>query len=185
MRSLKLSRIGKKPIPVPEGVDIKFDRTSITVSKGEKTLKQDINPDFKLELNEKEQTLTVTRPSDNKIHRSLHGLYRALISNMIVGLNTGFEKKLEIIGVGYRAEIKGNGLLLNIGYSHPILFRPPEDVEISLASPTLISVKGYNKQLVGQVSAKIRSFRPPEPYKGKGIRYVGEYIRRKAGKAAD
>ena len=179
-----MSRIGKKPISVPEGVDIKFDRTSITVSKGGKTLIQDISPDFKLELDEKERTLTVSRPSDNKMHRSLHGLYRALISNMITGLNTGFEKKLEIVGVGYRAEMKGKALLLTIGYSHPILFRPPGDIEISLESPTLISVKGFNKQLVGQVSAKIRSFRPPEPYKGKGIRYAGEYIRRKAGKAA-
>lgn len=179
-----MSRIGKKPIPVPEGVDIKLDRTSITVSKGGKTLTQEVNPDFKFELNEQERTLTVTRPSDNKVHRSLHGLYRALLSNMITGLSTGFEKKLEIVGVGYRAEMKGNGLFLNIGYSHPILFRAPEDIEISLDSPTIISVKGYDKQLVGQVSAKIRSFRPPEPYKGKGIRYSGEYIRRKAGKAA-
>ena len=179
-----MSRIGKKPISVPEGVDIKFDRTSVTVSKGGKTLTQDISPDFKLEMDEKERTLTIVRPSDNKIHRSLHGLYRALISNMITGLNAGFEKKLEIIGVGYRAEMRGKSLLLNIGYSHPILFKPPDDIEISLESPTVISVKGFNKQLVGQVSAKIRSFRPPEPYKGKGIRYSGEYVRRKAGKAA-
>ncbi|MBD3289972.1 50S ribosomal protein L6 [candidate division KSB1 bacterium] len=179
-----MSRIGKKPISVPEGVDIKFDRTSVTVSKGGKLLRQDISPDFKLEMDEKERTLTVSRPSDNKIHRSLHGLYRALISNMITGLNSGFEKKLEIIGVGYRAEMKGKSLLLNIGYSHPILFRPPEEIDVSLESPTAITVKGYNKQLVGQVAAKIRSFRPPEPYKGKGIRYSGEYVRRKAGKAA-
>jgi len=139
--------------------------------------------DFNIKIDQQTGMLFVERPSDSKIHRSLHGLYRALINNLIVGLTTGFEKKLEIVGVGYRAELRGRNLSLNIGYSHPILFKPPEDITITLESPTLIAVRGVNKQLVGQVAAKIRSFRPPEPYKGKGIRYAGEYVRRKVGKA--
>ena len=139
--------------------------------------------DLVIKIDQDTNTLTVERPSDSREHRSLHGLYRALINNMIVGLTTGFEKKIEIVGVGYRAELKDKNLLLNIGYSHPILFKPPAEIALSLETPTLIVIKGFSKQLVGQVAAKIRSFRPPEPYKGKGLKYFGEYIRRKAGKA--
>ena len=179
-----MSRIGKKPVTLPEGVDVKIENSIVKVSKGGKNLVQEVHPDFNIEIDKESKLLLIKRPSDSKMHRSLHGLYRALINNMIVGLSTGFEKKLEIVGVGYRAELKGKYLLLNIGYSHPILFKPPQDVELSIESPTLIVVRSYDKQLVGQVAAKIRSFRTPEPYKGKGIRYVGEYVRRKAGKAA-
>ena len=179
-----MSRIGKKPVVLPTGVDVKIDNHVVKVSKGDKILQQEIHPDFNINIDRETNSLLVKRPSDSKIHRSLHGLYRALINNMIVGLSTGFEKKLEIVGVGYRAELKGKSLSLSIGYSHPILFKPPKDVEISLESPTVIVVRSYDKQLLGQVAAKIRSFKPPEPYKGKGIRYVGEYVRRKAGKAA-
>lgn len=179
-----MSRIGKQPIKLPEGIEVQVDKSIVSVSKDGKRLQQEIHPDFNIKIEKQARILLVERPSNNKIHRSLHGLYRALINNMIVGLTTGFEKKLEIVGVGYRAELKGKNLNLNIGYSHPILFKPPEDIEITLDSPTVIVVRGINKQLVGQIAAKIRSFRPPEPYKGKGIRYVGEYIRRKAGKAA-
>ena len=132
----------------------------------------------------KDNEITVSRPSDNRNHRSLHGLYRTLISNMVTGVTKGFEKKLEIVGVGYRAELRGKSLLLSLGFSHPILFKPPEGIEIKLEGLTKIFVSGIDKQLVGQSAAKIRSFRPPEPYKGKGIRYEGEYVRRKAGKTA-
>jgi large subunit ribosomal protein L6 len=178
-----LSRIGKKPIDLPDGVDVKIQGYKVSVNKDGKTLEQEIHPNITVEINKDEKLLYVKRPSDNKLYRSLHGLYRALIHNMITGVTTGFEKQLEIVGVGYRAELKGKNLVLNIGYSHPILFRPPQDIEIAVPSPTSISIKGIDKQVVGQVAAKIRSFRPPEPYKGKGIKYAGEYIRRKAGKA--
>ena len=179
-----MSRIGKTPIKLPEGVKVQVDNSIVNVTKDGKSLQQEIHPDFKIKIDQQSKILLVERPSDSKIHRSLHGLYHALIKNMIIGITAGFEKKLEIVGIGYRAELKGKSLSLNIGYSHPILLKPPIDVEIVLESPTIIAVRGCDKQLVGQVAAKIRSFRPPEPYKGKGIRYVGEYIRRKAGKAA-
>jgi len=179
-----LSRIGKLPIKLPEGVEVNVEKTKVTVKKDGKLLEQDIDPNFKISIDKESKLLLVERPSDNKIHRSLHGLYRALINNMVIGLTTGFEKKLEIVGVGYRAEMKGKNLYINIGYSHPILFKPPDEIKIAVESPTIIAVRGINKSLVGQVAAKIRSFKPPEPYKGKGIRYLGEHIRRKAGKAA-
>jgi len=179
-----LSRVGRKPIPVPAGIEIKIDDNIVTVSKGNQSLQQEIHPAIHVEYKPQENSIQVTRPTDNKFYRSLHGLYRSLISNMVMGINEGFMKKLLIIGVGYRAELKGKNLVLHLGYSHPILFKPPDDIEINLENPTTIVVKGIDKQLVGQVSAKIRSFRPPEPYKGKGIRYEGEYVRRKAGKTA-
>ena len=179
-----MSRVGKQPIKLPEGIEIQVDNSIVKVSKDGKSLLQVIQPGFNIKIDQETKTLLVECPSDSKMHRSLHGLYRALINNMVMGLSTGFEKKLEIIGVGYRAELKGKNLSLNIGYSHPILFKPPHEIEITLESPTIISVRGISKQLVGQVAAKIRSFRSPEPYKGKGIRYLGEHIRRKAGKAA-
>lgn len=179
-----MSRVGKKPIDVPEGVTINIDKGLVTVSKGDKSLQTEVHPDISVTFDEEKRQILVTRPNDHRIYRSLHGLYRSLIANMVEGLTKGFTKKLEIVGVGYRAELKGKNLQLNLGYSHPILFKPPEGIEIALESPTKIAVNGIDKQLVGQVAAKIRSFRPPEPYKGKGIRYEGEYVRRKAGKSA-
>ena len=179
-----MSRVGRKPIPVPAGVDIKIEDNIVKVSKGNQSLVQEVHPEIKVEYKSQDNTIEISRPTDNKFYRSLHGLYRSLISNMVVGLTEGFTKKLQIVGVGYRAELKGKNLVLQLGYSHPILFKPPENIEISLENPTTILVKGFDKQLVGQVSAKIRSFRPPEPYKGKGIKYEGEHIRRKAGKTA-
>jgi large subunit ribosomal protein L6 len=146
------------------------------------TLQERIHPDMNVVMEDKE--IRVERPSDGRFHRSLHGLTRTLIFNMIHGLTEGFEKRLEIVGVGYRAELKGKMLLLQLGFSHPIYLLPPEDITIEVPVHTQIVIKGSNKQVVGQVAAKIRSFRPPEPYKGKGVRYVGEYVRRKAGKAA-
>lgn len=179
-----MSRVGRRPIQVPAGLVIKIDDNVVTVSKGNLSLQQEIHPAIKVEYKPQENSILVTRPTDNKFYRSLHGLYRSLINNMVIGLTDGFSKKLEIVGVGYRAELKGTTLVLHLGFSHPIIFKSPADIEISLENPTTIVVKGIDKQLVGQVSAKIRSFRPPEPYKGKGIRYDGEYVKRKAGKTA-
>lgn len=179
-----MSRVGKKPINIPAGVEIKIDQNMITVSKGEKSLSLEINPDLKMEYDKANGNINLVRPTNNRNHRSLHGLYRTLISNMVTGITEGFKKKLEIIGVGYRAEMKGKNLMLSLGYSHPILFKPPAEIEITVEGTTNIFIKGADKQSVGQVAAKIRSFRPPEPYKGKGIRYEGEYVRRKAGKTA-
>ena len=179
-----MSRVGRKPIQVPPGIEIKIDASVVTVSKGDLALHQEINPVIKVEYNAPENMIQVARPSNSKFHRSLHGLYRTLIANMVTGLTEGFSKKLEIVGVGYRAELKGKNLVLHLGFSHPILFKPPDEIEIKVENPTKFIVKGIDKQLVGQVAAKIRSFRPPEPYKGKGIRYEGEHVRRKAGKTA-
>lgn len=179
-----MSRVGKKPIKVPQGIDIHIDQHTVTVTKGNKSLEQAVHPAIRVEYDSGEQLLHVQRSTNNKLHRSLHGLYRTLISNMVVGLTEGFSKRLEIVGVGYRAELKGKHLFINLGYTHPILFKLPDGVEIVVENPTNIVVKGVDKQLVGQVAAKIRSFRPPEPYKGKGIKYHDEYIRRKAGKTA-
>ena len=179
-----MSRVGKKPIDLPDGVDVKMDGYVIEVSKDGKKLRQDIHPNISVEIDKDSKLITVKRPTDNKMYRSMHGLYRALIANMIVGVTNGFERKLEIVGVGYRAELRGKNLIMTVGYSHPIIFKPPEGIEITVPVPTNIVIRGINKQIVGQVASKIRSFRPPEPYKGKGIKYEGEYIRRKAGKAA-
>lgn len=179
-----MSRVGRKLIEVPQGVDIKIEKNTITVTKSEKSLVQTIHPSIQVEFDPDKKVIQVQRPTNNKLHRSLHGLVRSLVSNMVVGLTQGFKKHLEIVGVGYRAELKGKNLVLSLGYSHSILFKPPVGIEIALENPTNIIVKGIDKQLVGQVAAKIRSFRPPEPYKGKGIKYKDEYIRRKAGKTA-
>ena len=177
-----MSRIGKKPIQIVTGVKVlKTDReVKVKGPKGELSAK--VHPEIGFEI--KDDHIILTRHSDQKEHRSLHGLWRALIQNMIIGVSEGYTKKLELVGVGYRAELKGKKLQLLVGYSHPILFAPPEDIKIETPKATTIAVSGIDKQLVGQVAAKIRSFRLPEPYKGKGIRYEGEYIRRKAGKAA-
>jgi large subunit ribosomal protein L6 len=177
-----VSRIGKKPIPIPTGV--KVQRTNqefkITGPKGE--LSGTVHSSLSVDV--KDNTITLARPSDEKEIRALHGLWRALLQNMVTGVTTGYVKKLELVGVGYRAELKGKKLQLNLGYSHPILFAPPEGIKIETPTQTNITISGIDKQLVGQVAAKIRSFRLPEPYKGKGVKYEGEFIRRKAGKAA-
>lgn len=177
-----MSRVGRQPITIPEGVQVTVDDKNIVTVKGPKgELKQDINPDIIININD--NILTVERPSDNKNHRALHGLSRALIANMIEGVTKGYEKKLEIVGVGYRAAKQGKKLNLTLGFSHPVEMEDPEGITTETPSQTEIIVKGIDKQLVGNYAAKIRDLRPPEPYKGKGIRYAGEYIRRKEGKA--
>ena len=177
-----MSRVGKNPIGLPEGVEVKINKGTVEVTGPKGNLSGEVNQDIKLDI--KDGQLTVYRPNDSKYYKSLHGLYRSLLNNMVEGVTKGFEKKLEIVGVGYKAEMSKGRLSLQLGYSHPIVFLPPEGVEVVVADPTNISVRGIDKHLVGQVAAKIRSFRPPEPYKGKGIKYVDEYIRRKAGKTA-
>lgn len=176
-----MSRIGKLPIPIPEGVSVEQKQDVITVKSPKGELTQKIHPDMKVQI--KDNEVVIERPSNNGFHRSLHGLTRSLVYNMVTGLTEGYQKKLEITGVGYRAELKGKALVLLLGFSHPIYFKAPEGIEIEVPVPNSVVVKGVEKQLVGQVAAKIRSFRPPEPYKGKGVRYEGEYVRRKAGKA--
>lgn len=177
-----MSRIGRKPIPIVAGVNIDITGSVVKVKGPKGQLEMQVHPDITAEVKEKEVHLS--RHSDDKSHRALHGLWRALIANMVKGVTAGFEQKLEIVGVGYKAEMKGKKLQLALGYSHPILFGPPEGITITAPTLTTIFISGIDKQLVGAVAAKIRSFRPPEPYKGKGIKYEGEYIRRKAGKAA-
>lgn len=176
-----MSRIGKLPIQIPEGVKVNFQDGMVAIESDKGTLSEKIHPEMKIEI--KDNIIQVERPSESRTHKSLHGLTRTLIQNMVIGLTDGYEKKLEIVGVGYRAEIKGKALILMLGYSHPIYFIPPEEIKIETPSQTSIVIKGINKQLVGEIAAKIREFRPPEPYKGKGIRYENEHIRRKVGKA--
>lgn len=177
-----MSRIGKKPVHILKGV--KFEkqdsRIKITGPKGE--IGATIPPTIGVEL--KENDIVVSRSADTKEQRALHGTWRAHINNMVKGVSEGFQRKLEIVGVGYKAEVKGKKIQLTLGYSHPILFLPPAGIKVEIPMPTSIVISGIDKQLVGQVAAKLRSFRPPEPYKGKGVKYEGEYIRRKAGKAA-
>ncbi|MDK2977007.1 MAG: large subunit ribosomal protein [Candidatus Marinimicrobia bacterium] len=175
-----MSRIGKNPIPVPENVkaNIANGILSIKGPKGELTL--NYHPEMTVAL--KDHTIVVTRPSDSRVHKSLHGLTRSLIQNMVTGVVEGYSRQLEIQGVGYSAELRGKNLLLTLGYSHQILIEPPDGISFEVGRGNIITVSGIDKQKVGAVSAQIRSFRPPEPYKGKGIRYVGEMIHRKAGK---
>jgi large subunit ribosomal protein L6 len=177
-----VSRIGRKPIPAVKGVKIerKDGILKVVGPKGELTAKMPASISFEM----KESDILVSRASDLKTDRALHGTWRALVNNMIKGVSDGFVKKLEIVGVGYKAELKGKRIQLALGYSHPILFEPPVGIKLETPAPTNIVISGIDKQLVGQVAAKLRSFRPPEPYKGKGVKYEGEYIRRKAGKAA-
>jgi large subunit ribosomal protein L6 len=177
-----MSRIGRKPIEVPEAVtvDIGPGRVSVKGPKGE--LDQRLSPEMKVE--QEDGTITVTRPTDRGEHRALHGLTRSLIANMVEGVVDGFEKKLEIQGVGYRAQLKGRNLEMALGYSHPVTVEPPEGIDFEVPQPTEVVVRGIDKQLVGQVAADIRKRRPPEPYKGKGIRYRDEYVARKVGKRA-
>jgi len=177
-----VSRIGRRPIAAVKDVKIerKVDHVTVTGPKG--VLSANVPPTITFDFVENE--ILVKRASDNKSDRVLHGTWRALLSNMVHGVSSGFQRKLEIVGVGYKAEAKGRHIQFALGYSHPIIFTPPEGIKIEIPQPTNIVVSGIDKQLVGQVASKIRSFRPPEPYKGKGIKYEGEYIRRKAGKAA-
>jgi large subunit ribosomal protein L6 len=177
-----VSRVGKKPIPVPSGVTVERSKGLVTVKGPKGELASDINENIEVVVDAGQ--IEVKRPSDIKEHRALHGLSRSLIANMVEGVSDGFEKKLEIRGVGYRAEMRGANLMLFLGYSHPIMFVPPAEVKIAVNGNTNISVAGIDKQLVGTVAAKIRSFRKPEPYKGKGIRYDGEHVIEKAGKTA-
>jgi large subunit ribosomal protein L6 len=182
-----MSRIGKLPIPVPAGVSISVDKSNRVTVKGPKgELFQAIDPDLSLEI--ADGTLEVKRPTEQKRHRAAHGLYRSLINNMVTGVSQGFQKKLEVIGVGYKAEAQGNQLELALGFSHPIIVVLPSEVKVETETKRgqapQITLTCIDKQLLGQVAAKIRSLRPPEPYKGKGIRYQGEAVRRKAGKSA-
>ncbi|MEW5993287.1 MAG: 50S ribosomal protein L6 [Candidatus Zixiibacteriota bacterium] len=178
-----MSRVGKKPIEIPDKVKVEISNHTVTISGPKGSLVREVHPDMKVTLDN--NALLVERPSDLKKHRALHGLTRALLYNMVVGVTEGFSKQLQIIGVGYRAEARGKNLVLHLGYSHPIVFSPPDDVSIAVEpKENRIDVSGTDKELVGLVAAKIRSFRKPEPYKGKGIRYVDEHIRIKAGKAA-
>ncbi len=167
---------------IPSGVAVKIDQNQICVSGPKGELRREIHPSLKLKKGE--DAVEVLRPSDSKFHKSLHGLARALVSNMVEGVTSGYTKALEIQGIGYKAELMGKKLNLSLGFSHPILFSPPEGIKIELDGPSKIRVSGIDKELVGLVAAKIRSFRPPEPYKGKGVRYEGEFVRKKAGKAA-
>lgn len=177
-----MSRVGKKPIPIPGGVKISRDKDIVKVEGPKGKLTQRMSEEIKMEITDAEVVLT--RPSDAKRLRALHGLHRALLANMVKGVTQGFSKTLEIEGVGYRAEKAGKTISFALGFSHPVVVIPPDGIEIKIDGPGKITVSGTDKQLVGQVAANIRSLRPPEPYKGKGVRYEGEHIRRKAGKTA-
>lgn len=177
-----MSRIGNKPIAIPAGVEVKIDGCEVTVKGPKAELKNTFNSDISIKVENNE--VIVTRPSDAKEHRSLHGLTRTLIANMIEGVTNGFKKELEVNGVGYRVSKQGKDLVMNLGYSHQVVMSEIPGITIEVPSPNSIIVSGPDKQMVGQFAAEIRIKRPPEPYKGKGIRYVGEYVRRKEGKAA-
>ena len=177
-----MSRIGKMPVVIPAGVDVKLDGNHITVKGPKGELALDFNPEISVEV--KGAEVVVTRPSDDKVHRSLHGLTRTLISNMVTGVTDGYSKTLEVNGVGYRAQKQGNDLVMNLGYSHQVIVPEVEGIKVEVPSANQIVISGADKQKVGQFAAEVRAKRPPEPYKGKGIKYAGEHIRRKEGKAA-
>ena len=177
-----MSRIGKKPIAVPDGVEIDVEPGMVSVKGPKGELSQPVSPDMR--VSQDNGTLTVERPTDRGEHRALHGLTRSLIANMVEGVTDGFEKRLEIQGVGYRARLQGKTLELSVGYSHPVSVTAPDGIEFEVPAPTQVIVRGIDKQLVGEIAARIRRTRPPEPYKGKGIRYAGEHVRRKVGKRA-
>jgi large subunit ribosomal protein L6 len=176
-----MSRVGKKPVEVPAGIKVEIKGNVVSVEAKGKSVQHTIPEGFKAELNG--NTIVISRPSDSATNRALHGTTRSLIQNTITGLTSGFQKKLEIQGVGYKAQMKGKELVLDIGFSHSVKFAPPADITIETPAPTQILIKGADKQQVGQVAADIRNFYPPEPYKGKGIRYEGEYVRQKQGKS--
>ena len=177
-----MSRIGLKQLEIPQGVEVKLNGNHVTVKGPKGELAQTINSDMKVNI--EDNVLSVERPSNSKEHKALHGTTRSLIANMVEGVHQGFEKTLEIQGVGYRAQKQGEKLVVNAGYSHPVEIEPVDGIEIEVPANTKVIVKGIDKQLVGAVASNIRAIRPPEPYKGKGIRYADEYVRRKEGKTA-
>jgi large subunit ribosomal protein L6 len=177
-----MSRIGRQPIPVPSGVELTIEPDLVRVKGPKGELQERISRDMKIA--QEDGQVTVTRPSDRRDHRALHGLTRSLVANMVQGVTDGFEKRLEIQGVGYRAALKGKDIELSVGYSHSVTIEAPTGIEFEVPVPTRITVRGSSKQAVGEVAARIRKVRPPEPYKGKGIRYEGEYVQRKVGKRA-
>jgi large subunit ribosomal protein L6 len=177
-----VSRIGRKPVPLPAGVSAVVQGKTITIKGPKGELVRTIHPDLAVAV--EEGTVVVRRPSDENRHKALHGLTRTLVANMVDGVTKGFAKALEIQGVGYKAEVKPFGVQLVVGYSHPVPYHAPKGIKISVDNNTLVKIEGVDKELVGQVAAELRNVRPPEPYKGKGIRYVGEQVRRKAGKTA-
>ncbi len=177
-----MSRIGKRPVPLPKGVTASIDGRTVTVKGPKGEISRTVHPDLSVAL--EEQSVAVRRPSDEPRHKALHGLTRTLVANMVEGVTKGFSKSLEIQGVGYKAEVKPFGVQLVVGYSHPVPYHAPQGIKITVDNNTQVKVEGVDKELVGQVAAELRSVRPPEPYKGKGIRYVGEQVRRKAGKTA-
>ena len=177
-----MSRIGKLPISVPQGVTVKVDESNLVIVKGPKgTLSQQVNRD--IGVNQEDGVLTLTRINDSKPQKAMHGLYRSLVHNMVVGVTEGFSKTLDLVGTGYRALAEGGKLTLNVGYSHPVVFTAPQDVSFETPAQTVVVVKGIDKQVVGNLAADIRAVRPPEPYLGKGIKYRDEHIRRKVGKS--
>jgi large subunit ribosomal protein L6 len=176
-----VSRVGLHPITLPKGVDVKIVGSQVTVKGPLGTLSRNFHPNMKIAIDK--GILHVSRPNDERFNRSLHGLTRALLNNMVVGVSTGFEKALEIQGVGYRAQKTGDKLVIQIGFTHPVEVTPPQEVKVELTNPTNIKIKGIDKEIVGEFAAQVRAVRRADPYKGKGIRYVGEYVRRKAGKA--
>lgn len=175
-----MSRIGNKVITIPAGVEVNINDNFATVKGPKGELKQQFDKDMTFNIEGSE--ITVVRPSDSKRHRTVHGTTRAILANMIEGVSAGFKKELELIGVGYRAQMQGKKLVLSVGYSHPVEFEEIEGITLGVEGNTKVSIEGINKEVVGQYAAKVRAVRPPEPYKGKGIRYVGEYVRRKEGK---
>jgi len=176
-----MSRIGRLPIAIPAGVDVTIDGRTVTVKGPKGSLSRDLHPD--MAVSREDGSIVVTRPTEQKVHKQLHGLTRTLVNNMVVGVTDGYRKGLEITGVGYRAVKVGEKLQLSLGYSHPVEIDPPSGISFEVENPTRLAVVGIDKELVGQVAAQVRATRKPEPYKGKGVRYSGEYIRRKAGKA--
>jgi len=176
-----MSRIGRLPIQLPDGVTVAIDGRSITVEGPRGSLHRDLHPD--IAVAQEDGRIVVSRPSEAKVHKQLHGLTRTLVANMVTGVSTGYRKGLEITGVGYRAQKVGEKIQLNLGYSHPVEIDPPKGISFEVENPTRLAVVGIDKELVGQVAARVRATRKPEPYKGKGVRYAGEQIRRKAGKA--
>ena len=176
-----MSRIGKAPIALPKGVDVQIEGARVTVKGPKGELSRALDPDMRVELGD--GSVVVSRPTDSSRHRSMHGLTRTLVNNMVKGVSEGFSKTLEMQGVGYRAQMQGKDLVLAIGFSHPVHVTPPAGIDFEVEGTSRIVVKGMSKELVGQTAADVRKIRPPEPYKGKGIRYAGEYVRRKAGKA--
>lgn len=175
-----MSRIGNKPVTIPAGVTVTLNNNTITVKGPKGELSRELHADMVVKV--EENTLTVERPSEKKLHRSLHGTTRSIISNMVEGVTNGYEKKLELVGVGYRASKQGTKLVLNVGYSHPVEFEPEAGLEVEVPANTKITVRGIDKERVGALASNIRAVRSPEPYKGKGIRYEGEFVRRKEGK---